>query len=449
MRQTRAVNLPALIACALLMEVAFVLVYFARNPGQQVKLLLWSYLISGLAFAWLLWTVRNADDRKSSRWTIAVVIAAAIVFRLTLLPLNPAASQDVQRYLWEGLVQLHGFNPYVLPPTAPPLAPLAHEYNAVWASVNHPDVAAIYPPVAQLLFLGNAAVFGGSLLGWKLILFAFDGLLAAAVWALLRQRSGAMIGLAGVLWCPLLLLETYEGGHLDLIGVALIVLALATLSRGRWIPAAIALALAINVKYLWPLLVLIVCARQAAQQRRGIAFVFVAAAVAAVCWLPYRSGLTEAMATAKMFAESWTFNDVIFEYLRKLPGPRWLPMAVVLGVVLAAAVVLARRARQDIWSDAWLLSGTALLLGPVAYPWYFMWIVPGLALRPPLWLAIWVLAVPALHVVDWHYVTTGLWDPMPWLWLIVGTVPAALLVNGWRKRFRRPDYHERESCLTE
>lgn len=447
MTRIRGSQLRTLLSCAVVMEAALLLIHFARDPAEQVAFVLLSYLVGGVAFGWLLWRLRNADDDTSPRSTIVILVVAGVVFRLTLLPLAPAASQDVQRYLWEGLVQWHGFDPYTLAPTAEELAPLASEYPALWRSINHPDVPAIYPPFAQFLFLCNAAAFDGALLGWKFILLVFDAILAVGVVLLLRKRSLSIVGLAGVLWCPLLLIETYESGHLDLIGAALMVLAIVAMSRGQPILSAVTLGLAINVKYLWPLLLLIILARQAARQRRCVVFIMVTLVVAGVSWIPYHAGIESALATVRMFAEDWAFNDIIFEQLRRLPGPRWVPMILVLGFLAALASLLAFRRPRDIWCDAWLLSGTALLLSPVAYPWYFLWIVPGLALRPPLWLVVWLLSVPLLHLVDWQYVSTGQWDPMPWLWWIVGAIPAMLLIRAWLQRLRQPERYQAPATL--
>ena len=425
-----------LVVCALVMEAGFGLIHLARTPAEQVALVLLGYLIGGLAFIWLLWWLRDADSASTPRSAIVILLVAGIAFRLTLLPLTPATSGDVHRYLWEGLVQLHGFSPYALAPTAPQLAPLASEYESLWRSINHPDIPAIYPPVAQMLFLCNAAVFDGSLLGWKVILLVFDGLLCVCLWVLLRRESAAIVGLAGVLWCPLLLLESYEGGHLDLVGVALTVLAIVALIRGHPAVAGVALGLSINVKYLWPALLLIILARYAATHRRCLVFVAVTAGVALLSWIPYRADLGAAAETLRMFAERWTFNDLIFERVRRLPGPPWAPMAYVVGALACLAAWLALRRPRDIWIGAWLLTGGALLLGPVAYPWYFLWIVPGLALRPPMWLVVWVLSVPALHLVDWRYVSTGQWDEMRWLWLATGLLPGVLLTTAWWQHLR-------------
>ena len=240
----------SLLICAATIEVACLLLHLASNPAEQVVLMLVSYLISGAAFGWLIWKLRKTCYSTSVRMAMLIIVVSGIVFRLTLLPIAPAASQDVQRYLWEGLVQLDGFNPYSLPPIAEQLRDLAEQHSDIHNLINHPEVPAIYPPTAQLLFRLNAAVFGGSLLGWKLILLAFDGLLATSLALLLKQRRYPSVYLAGVLWCPLLLLETYEGGHLDIIGAALLTLGLVTFLRGRWLLAACVLGLCINVKYL-------------------------------------------------------------------------------------------------------------------------------------------------------------------------------------------------------
>ena len=76
----------------------------------------------------------------------------AIAPRLILLAMHPG--DDIWRYLWEGYIQNHGFNPYLTVPSAPELIPLRTDaFNLDgWSQINHPDHAAIYPPVALLGF---------------------------------------------------------------------------------------------------------------------------------------------------------------------------------------------------------------------------------------------------------------------------------------------------------
>ncbi len=431
-----------LLPCALLIEAVLVLIHAARSPAEQVGLVLLAYGVGGAAYVRVLWCLRSAGRERASRGATITVLAAAVVFRMTLLPLQPATSPDVHRYMWEGVVQLRGLSPYALAPAAPELDGVAAEFPALAWAVRRPEVhqqlPSIYPPVGQMLFVLNAALFGGALLGWKVLLLCFDGLLAAGAWLVLRRRGLGAVHLAGVLWCPLLLIECYEGGHLDLVGAALVLVALAAFERGRPHVAGGALGLAFNVKYLWPGALILLLAGVAWRRRCAGAFLGTAALVVLAGWIPYRSELPAALATARVFAESWTFNDVVFELLRMcFPGWRLVPTLIVIGVLAGLGVGLVWRRGEEVWSDAWLLAGAGVLLSPVAYPWYFVWVVPGLAYRPPGWLVVWVLSVPALHVVDWRYVATGEWDPLPWLWVVVGSLPAILLVRAWWRRLIR------------
>ncbi len=443
--QPRSFN-ARLIVSAVAIEIGLLLPHFAESPARQVGLVLCAYAVCTVPYVYILWLLTSAAAPQSPR-TLGIVLVAGVIFRMTLCPLPAVTSPDVNRYLWEGLVQASGHNPYALPPDAAELADVRARHPELGQRMLqpdlHPGIAAVYPPTAQALFRLNAELTGSTLWGWKLILLVCEGMLVWAAWLYLRKRSIEPVWLAAIVWCPLVLLEVYECGHLDLVGAAFLMLGLAAWQRKRDVSAGIALGLAINVKYMWPglaLLVLVGASRSGARRAR----LFVATLVTTLlCWVPYRDGMLSAITTSRMFAESWTFNDVLFEGLRKvlvhgLQMPPSAPFIVTLVVLSTLAFSLSLRRSQDTWRDVWLLVGVGLLLSPVAYPWYFLWIVPGLVLRPPLWLVIWIVSVPLLHLVHWKYVATGQWDPMPNLWLAVGFVPGLLLIRAWWQRLMHP-----------
>lgn len=423
-----------LIIVAVVIELSLLLVHSAQTAATQVALILLAYATGGASFAWLLLTLRNVMDRRPSNMALAIIFGAAIVFRLTLLPLPPASSSDVFRYRWEGLVQAEGFNPYTTPPSDPALAVMAQKHSEIYGMVNHTCVPSIYPPVAQLLFWFNAVVFGGTLLGWKMILLLFDMLMALAGWKLLRVWRLPIWSLCFVLWCPLLVLETYEGGHLDLIGVSLVALALLANERARPVLCGIALGLALNVKYPWPVVTLSLLVLRPGDFRRSVTTLMAAGVVAAVCWIPYLSGLGATISTLRMFSQQWQFNGPVFDLLRMIPGPVWLPAILAAGALLSLTILLSRRPSRPLWTDVWLAFGAVLLLMPVAFPWYFVWLVPALLVKPPRWVLVWISVVPFLHVADWRYHVTGEWPQMRWLVVLLGIVPAILLAQAWWRR---------------
>ncbi|MGE5681898.1 MAG: hypothetical protein ACM34K_13545, partial [Bacillota bacterium] len=78
------------------------------------------------------------------------VITAAIIFRLTVLFVFPTASDDINRYIWDGKVITNGINPYRYAPNDPQLNYLHSQ--TLPANVNFPSMKTIYPPLAQMVF---------------------------------------------------------------------------------------------------------------------------------------------------------------------------------------------------------------------------------------------------------------------------------------------------------
>ncbi len=144
----------------------------------------------------LCWTLRS----MKWWWFWGVAIGA----RLLLVPMYPG--DDIWRYLWEGMIQLHGHSPYLTPPNATELLPLRTEY---WPLINHPEVSAVYPPLTQLVFRALAAI-SESVVWFKAVFILAD---LATCWLLVRR-----FGMAAALlyaWNPLVIYNFAGGGHYD------------------------------------------------------------------------------------------------------------------------------------------------------------------------------------------------------------------------------------------
>jgi hypothetical protein len=103
---------------------------------------------------------------SSEKKVIYVIIGAGIFFRLILLSLSPIASDDLNRYLWDGRVMTNGINPYRYAPNDPSLNFL--HTSTLPQSVNFPAMKSIYPPFAQLIFFSANKLFGESYTGFKI-----------------------------------------------------------------------------------------------------------------------------------------------------------------------------------------------------------------------------------------------------------------------------------------
>lgn len=130
--------------------------------------------------------------------------AIAILTRLVLFPMYPG--DDVWRYVWEGYIQTQGFNPYELSPSASELIPYRTSW---WSQINHPNVSAIYPPLAQLGFQSLAAISA------NFLLFKAAFVLADLTICFLLSRQFTYLQTTLYAWNPLIIYSFAGGAHYD------------------------------------------------------------------------------------------------------------------------------------------------------------------------------------------------------------------------------------------
>ena len=346
-----------------LAELAF-LIALGWWPGAGVpwvRLLLFGGAFTAYALA--------ATRVKDARGGALLVWGVAIALRLALLPLEPALSGDVYRYLWDGHVQSGGFSPFAHAPLDPDLAGMRRPWFALIPDAGAPTP---YPPLAQLVFLA-LSVAGGAVLQAKLLWIGLDlgtGWLLGRI-ALHTGRSRRLTQLL-YLWSPLLVVEVAWSGHLAplaLFPLALLVL----LAR---VPAAAGAAAGLSAM----VAPISFAAVPALTRRLGYRFLLGCAAGVGVAALPYAlSGLRAVGGPFRVFHEARFLEGPFLLLESAVPGamaPRYAALAVVLGVSAWGAAKGMRAERALLW-----VLGAALLVTPVLRPWYALWILPFAALR--------------------------------------------------------------------
>jgi len=353
------------------------------------------------------------------RTAFLVALAGGLAFRLILLPEPPFFSDDVWRYLWDGRVQLAGLNPFHHAPAETAVAGID---DALRAKVNHPHVPTIYPPLAQIVFLIAAALPGGWL-ALKLIWLICDAGIAALLWRLIPQ-SRRLSGWTVYWWSPLVIVEVAWNAHLDLLGVLPLVAALwlARQPARRGMAIGLALAGAALVKYF------IAALLPAAARRHGPRTLAAFTAGALLLYLPYVGAgarLFEGLAT---YSSSWRFNEGLFHVLAWIATP---PGARIIAALIVFAIVI--QSARNGWSlerAAFWITGAILVLSPTLHPWYLLWMVPLIALRPnPAWLLLTGSVFLAYYGLG-AYRATGVWPEPWWLELSIHGPFLVLLVRG-------------------
>jgi hypothetical protein len=221
---------------------------FENRPVFLVVGLLSGGFICYLLSLLLVW---HDPVQEQTRWwrspSAKCVLVWAIVFRAILLFSEPIQEVDIYRYIWDGRVAVQGVSPYrhapadVIAahggtPSGASLGRLAElkdgsrPIGTILSRVHYPEVRTIYPPVSQLIFAGAALVtppqttVQTQVRIMKAVLLLFD---IGSICLLMTLLAALGIPPARALvyaWCPLVLKEFANSGHLDSIAVFLVLL---------------------------------------------------------------------------------------------------------------------------------------------------------------------------------------------------------------------------------
>jgi alpha-1,6-mannosyltransferase len=332
---------------------------------------------------------------------------------LVLLAVPPLTSIDVFRYVWDGRIQAAGFNPFLFVPAAPELRPLRDE--VIFPYVDKADYAVtIYPPASQIFFLLVTRIHE-SVIAMKIALVLCEGVTMAAVIALLRRLGKPVTRVVAYAWHPLVIWEIANNGHIDAAMVAMMMLAVWLVTAGHRLAAAVVAAIGALFK---PFAVLVLPAIWRPWDWKTPVVV---AVVVTVLYLPYLSagtgilGFLPAYAREERLASGSAFW--ILQVLRWTVGPSSWAATVYVAASLTILLGLALRAgfREDrpvavtLGDINALLLAFSFLLSP-DHPWYFLMVVPFVALigSSPAW----VLTVGGFALYD-----VIPWDPQVPFWI--------------------------------
>ena len=413
--------------------------------GHRAKTMVLYWGVAHAAYLAAVWWVLRRDwwhgGRSVATSALPIVLVVGLLARALLIPSAPTLSEDVYRYLWDGRLVAHGVNPF---PHAPADRALAPWRNDLVHRLNHADVPTIYPPAAQLLFAVTASV-SETPAAWKLLLLALETLLVLSLLQLLRSRGLRPDRLLLYYWNPLVLVESFGSGHLDLAAAAFLVVALYFYERRGAVRGGIALGLSVLVKYvpglLLPWLV----------RRRAWGMLAVTTVVAAVLFAPFVGAGSTLWTGLEIYARHWEFNGLADHLLRVAFSSELAIRRLLAGAGLLATLAVAWRARSATGAAlACLVS--FLLLSPTVFPWYLVPVVALLPLHPDWGLTIFSGLVALSYLPLPAYRETGVWSLPSWiLWAeyggltgVWGVTAAASFLEARRLSGRRARVNEGE-----
>ena len=350
-------------------------------------------------------------------------LALSALWHFQFLRKPPGLDDDIHRYVWDGRVQRLGYNPYIMVPNEPALAGL---HTSETRTLNNPEVPSPYPAGAQLFFRAVTSIHE-SIFALKVAFVVCDLAIVFVLLDVLRCTRQGEHWVLAYAWNPLLPIEVAGSGHVDIVGVLLLLVSVAALGR-RWRPvAALAFGLAVAVKLL-PIVLLPLYWKRI-RLRDGV----LAAVVVGLLYVPFLSHGRIPIGSLGTYVQRFRFNDPIFATLERVTAPQVVAgLAVLVGFLTA---IWMRRRSTNVSSDAfaWPIAAS-LLCAPVVYPWYLLWLLPFIRSTSTMPLMIWTLSIIPTYYV-WHLRMVG----RPWLvpdWIMMleyGSVAVAAAIVALRR----------------
>lgn len=266
---------------------------FGLDGNEKDRPLLLVLGVFALLFALYFLAIRVVErpSAAGNRGVLALVFLFAVLFRIQLVFSTPIQERDIYRYIWDGDVGRMGISPFAYAPadffTAslsfgdPDPNPLRRELligelksnsrmRSCIQTVYYPTVPTIYPPVSQSVFSTLAIVTHG----WKLheTVIAFKAFFAALD-LIVCGLCAVVCNVAGLpacrlllyAWCPLVIKESANSGHMDVVAVLPCLIALIGFEKWAWkrpllgqALTGFALGLGFAAKY-FPIWLLLLC----------------------------------------------------------------------------------------------------------------------------------------------------------------------------------------------
>ncbi len=354
---------------------------------------------------------------------IVVGLVLAALCHLPFLLMAPRLDDDIHRYVWDGRVQRLGYNPYIVVPSDPSLAGL---HTSETRTLNNPEVPSPYPAGAQLFFRAVTSIHE-SIFALKVAFVVCDLAIVFVFLDILRCTRQGEHWVLAYAWHPLLAIEVAGSGHVDIVGVLLLLVSVAALVR-RWrAVAATSFGLAVSVKFL-PIVLLPLYWKRV-RMRDGL----LATVVVGLLYVPFLNHGGIPIGSLGTYVQRFRFNDPVFATLERVTAPQVVAGLAVLVGFLTAIWMRRKSAEGSLDAFAWPMAAS-LLCAPVAYPWYMLWLLPFIRSISTVPIMIWTLSIIPTYYV-WHLRRVG----RPWLvpdWIMMleyGSVAVAAAIIALRR----------------
>lgn len=241
----------------------------------------------------------------------------AIAYRIPFILSIPYLSDDFYRFIWDGLLQNQGINPFLHLPSE---IVNSISQNEIYNKLNSQNYYSVYPPLNQFLFSAVSYISPKNILaqvvGLRLLLWIFE---FGSVFLMLKTiRNKELVALFAL--NPLLIVESTGNLHFEIVLVFFVLLAFYLFQKfpKAWYTSAISMGAAISVKLIPILLLPVIFFRL--KPSKGILYVSLSLLTLFISFSPFWSQelASNFLSSVDLFFRNFEFNASIYYIVREI-----------------------------------------------------------------------------------------------------------------------------------
>lgn len=384
---------------------AFIGYFLERSDFAQI--------IIPTTILFIIYAAFHFSDRKLKSNEI---IAFGVFLRLIFLFSFPKLSDDIYRFVWDGMLWHEGINPFEFLPSELIHSDFGKSTYAqeIYAGLNSKEYFSIYPPIHQLIFFLSTSLNVENLLV-STIIIRIPILLAELISMIFISKIWKSSALTLYAFNPLLIIELSGNLHFEAFLICFMLISIYHLKEKNYIYAGVFCALA-TLSKLWPLMFLPYILMHLGIRnfiRFGLPFsAIILLSFYAILPLDFFSNFLDSV---DLYFRNFEFNASIFYILREIgfwikgydiihslgPALSISAFLIILGVSYWAI-------RKQIKAELLILIVFSIYLftSTTVHPWYILLLIPfAISLRvlfPIMWSFLILLSYYAYGNQDWQ-----------------------------------------------
>lgn len=370
--------------------------------------------------AWLYWL----GEKGEAIFTLWEIMVWALLFRAFFLFSDPSLSDDIYRYAWDGLQTKSLENPYLYPPERYISSGLPDELTKLLSRVNHPSIGSVYPPVAQFFFAVSQNIFQGEV-GIRILLIVIDILSCILLFRLAPIPQAAIL----YAWTPLAVIECASSGHIDVLMIFFVLMALLFLKKERVSLSGIFMAFAFLTK-ITPIFFIpffMDYLRRKKSLLKAIEFMIAFLLASIICIIPFWTAISNLLANLMIYASTWEFSGLLFNALKPILGNQAARLTLFICFVLIYVIIFFKE--KDLYKRLLLVATSFILTSATVHPWYLLLPVALVCFNPsPFGIVLaWCAFLP--YYTQIGYSVSGIWLEEPLMTLMLFLSLLAMFIH--------------------